>query len=70
VTSVKAGGPAAVAGLMPGDLIVTLDKTPVVTTDGLATALAQIKPGTIVSVVVDGNGKKREFRVKVGQLTG
>jgi putative serine protease PepD len=69
VTSVKPGGPAAAAGIKPGDLIVKFDKTPVVTTDGLATALAQIKPGSTVSVVVDRNGKKRELRVKVGELT-
>ena len=69
VTSVKPAGPAAAAGIKPGDVIVRLNKTPVATTDALATALAQIKPGTTVTVVVDRNGKKREFRVKVGQLT-
>jgi putative serine protease PepD len=69
VTSVKAGGPAAAAGVRPGDLIVRLEKTLVVTTDDLATALAQIKPGTTVSVNIDRNGKRRELRVKVGELT-
>jgi putative serine protease PepD len=68
VTSVTPGGPAASAGMKAGDVIVSVDGTPVPSTDDLATVLAQIKPGTKVPVEIVRNGKKVELEVTVGQL--
>jgi putative serine protease PepD len=68
VTSVTPGGPAASAGMKAGDVIVSVDGTPVPSTDDLVTVLAQIKPGTKVPVEIVRNGKKVELEVTVGQL--
>jgi putative serine protease PepD len=68
VTSVQPGGPAAAAGIKPGDLIISVNKTVATNTDDLATVLAGIKPGTTVPIVVVRNGKKLTIDVKVGEL--
>jgi S1-C subfamily serine protease len=68
VASVQPGGPAAQAGLKQGDLIVAVNGTPVQSTDDLATALAQIKPGTTIPVKVDRHGNTMMLHVKVGEL--
>jgi putative serine protease PepD len=68
VASVKPGGPAASAGIKPGDLIVAVNKTPVANTDELAAVLAGIKPGKTIPVEVIRNGKKLTIDVTVGQL--
>jgi S1-C subfamily serine protease len=70
VAAVRPGGPAAAAGIEAGDRIVTLDKTPVASTDELAAALASVKPGTTIPVTVERNGKKLTLNVTVGQLKG
>jgi putative serine protease PepD len=68
VASVEAAGPAASAGIKPGDVIVAIDKTPVANADELAAALAQIKPGNTIQVEVVRNGKKLTIDVTAGQL--
>jgi S1-C subfamily serine protease len=68
VTSVVPGGPAASAGIKPGDVVVAINKTPLQTADDLATALATVKPGTTVRVTVARNGRKLTIDVKVGEL--
>jgi S1-C subfamily serine protease len=68
VASVEPGGPAASAGIKPGDLIVTVNKTTVTNTDDLATVLAQLKPGQKIPVEVIRNGKRLTIEVTLGQL--
>ena len=68
VTSVEPGGPADTAGIKPGDLIASLNKTVVANTDDLATDLATLKPGTMVPVKVVRNGKKLTIDVRLGEL--
>jgi putative serine protease PepD len=52
VGSVKAGGPAAKAGLRVGDTIVSVDGQQISTTSVLSAVLAELKPGQSVPVVV------------------
>src|SRR6185437_9006960 len=52
VGSVKAGGPAAKAGIRAGDAIVSVDGQQISTTSVLSAALAELKPGQRVPVVV------------------
>ena len=68
VASVQAGGPAAHAGLEQGDLIVAVNGKQVRSTDDLATALADVKPGTTIPVKVDRHGTTTTLQVKVGEL--
>jgi S1-C subfamily serine protease len=71
VGSVSAGGPAADAGIQVGDVIVSLDGTPTATTAVLSTALAELKPGQKVSIVVrHQDGSKATVQVTLGTLPG
>jgi putative serine protease PepD len=68
VAGVVQGGPAAAAGIKPGDLIISVNKTAVANTDELATILAGLKPGDTVPIVVVRNGKKVTLNVTLGEL--
>jgi putative serine protease PepD len=68
VVSVESGGPADSAGIKPGDVIVAIDKTPVANTDELSTLLAEVRPGTKITVDVIRKGKKLSFGVMTDQL--
>jgi len=52
VRAVEDGGPAAVAGIRQGDLVVAVAATAVVTVDGLAAALAEVGTGVAVELSV------------------
>jgi S1-C subfamily serine protease len=68
VVSVEPGGPAAKAGIKPGDAIVAVNKMPTPNSDALATALAQVKPGARIEVDMVRKGKKLTLEVTTGQL--
>jgi S1-C subfamily serine protease len=71
VASVRAGSPAAAAGIRPGDAIVSVDGKPIVSTDDLATVLAMLRPGQTVPVgIVRPDGTRATVRVKLGQNPG
>jgi putative serine protease PepD len=71
VGAVTPGGPAAKAGIQPGDVIVSVDGKPTPTTDVLSAVLATLKPGKIVPVVVrHQNGKKTTLQVTLGTYPG
>ncbi|HZE06200.1 MAG TPA: trypsin-like peptidase domain-containing protein [Solirubrobacteraceae bacterium] len=68
VTSVKQGSPAAHAGIVPGDVIVSLDKHPTPSPVAVATVLARLKPGQSTRVsVVQRSGKRATMTVKLGR---
>src|SRR5207237_5275311 len=50
VAGVTPGGPAAKAGIKPGEIIVRVDDKPTPTTDVLVAALAGLKPGPRVTM--------------------
>lgn len=52
IVAVKAGSPAAVAGLAAGDVITASGKTPIVTSEDLTTALSSAHPGQRISLGV------------------
>jgi putative serine protease PepD len=67
VGSVKAGGPAAKAGLRVGDTIVSVDGQQISTTSVLSAVLAELKPGQSVPVVVKSQrGTKTTLQVTLG----
>jgi S1-C subfamily serine protease len=71
VGSVVPGGPAAAAGIKPGDVITAVNNTPVQSSAELSEVLAGLSPGQAVPVtVVDPQGKTTSVTVTLGQLPG
>jgi putative serine protease PepD len=71
VAAVTPGGPAAKAGLRPGEVIIAVGGTATPDTEALAAVLAGLHPGQRVSVsAVKASGDKATFQVTLGQLPG
>jgi putative serine protease PepD len=68
VVQVTPGGPAAKAGLRPGDIIVSVDGQETPTTDALGAVLAGLRPGQTVPVVVQRGGSQNKVQVTLGEL--
>jgi serine protease Do len=68
VSSVEKDGPAAKAGLQPGDAILGVNGKPVERYGELSGAIAAMKPGTDVTLQVWRNGKQQNVSVKVAEL--
>jgi S1-C subfamily serine protease len=68
VADVVAGGPAAAAGIRPGDVITTVGGRPTPTPGDLLTVLATRKPGDTVGVRLLREGAVRQVQVKLGEL--
>jgi serine protease Do len=68
VGSVTAGGPAAKAGLEPGDVILELNGRPVTNRDELVQMVVGLKPGTTVPVTVLRNKQQKTLNVTIGEL--
>jgi S1-C subfamily serine protease len=63
VRDVDPAGPAAKAGMKPGDLIVKVEDKDVATFDNLRKALTEHKPGDKLSVTVMRDGKEKKLTV-------
>jgi S1-C subfamily serine protease len=71
VVSVTPGGPAAKAGLKPGDVIVTLNGRGTPTVNDLTSVASELKPGTRVALeVVTGSGKHETVQLTLGTFPG
>jgi len=68
VRSVDREGPAAAAGIEPGDVIVGFNGKPVGKSDELGRLVSRTKPGTSVAVDVVRNGQRRNVQVTVSEL--
>jgi serine protease Do len=68
VSAVEPGGPAATAGLEPGDVILALDDQEVTSSIDLPARVAAIKPGTSIRLMVFHRGSTKALNVTVGQL--
>jgi len=71
LASVDAGGPAAKAGLQPGDVITQVNGQDTPDASALTSILATLKPGDVVSLaVIRGDGSQQTVNVTLGQLPG
>ncbi|GAA4853630.1 S1C family serine protease [Kitasatospora terrestris] len=68
LVSVTAGGPAASAGLQPGDVITKLGDTQITTLASLTTALASLTPGDKVTVTYQRSGATKTADITLGSL--
>jgi putative serine protease PepD len=70
VVSVTPGGPAAAAGIQPGDVITAVAGEPTPSAGDLATVLATQKVGATAEVDLRRNGQEQTVRVALGDLGG
>jgi serine protease Do len=66
VSDLVAGGPSARAGLMPGDLIVSINGASVKTSTELTREVAKAKPGDVLRLDVIREGKHRPIEIRSG----
>lgn len=67
VASVEANGPAAKAGIRPGDVIVHVNNVPITATESLPSLVGSLKPGTTVPVQVWRNKAMRTLSVTIAE---
>jgi putative serine protease PepD len=71
VQSVTSGGPAAKAGLQPGDVIKSLNGKATPTVDDLTSVASELRPGTRVSLaIVTQHGKHETLHLTLGTFPG
>ncbi len=68
VSSVDKDGPAAHAGIVPGDVILAVGGHPIERYGELSGAIAGMRPGSDASLDVWRNGKEQSVTVKVAEL--
>jgi serine protease Do len=66
--TVKPGGPAAKAGLQPGDVIVEFNGRPVKDSDALVAMVVGTKPGTSVPITIYRDRQRKSLSVTVDEL--
>jgi len=71
IQGLVAGGPAAKAGLVAGDVITAIGGHPATDTDAVSTILAGLKPGDTASVAVEhAGGGRATVKVVLGEFPG
>ena len=68
VASVENGSPAALAGIKPGDVVLSLNGTPIRESADLPPAVANLAPGADATIDVWRDHKSQKLNVKVGEL--
>jgi putative serine protease PepD len=71
IQTVTAGGPAAKAGLVPGDVIKSVNGQPTPTVDDLTSVASELKPGRTIELgIVTQSGKHKTVHVTLGTFPG
>jgi putative serine protease PepD len=71
VQSVTAGGPAAKAGLVAGDVIRSVNGHQTLTVDDLTSVVSELKPGTTVALSIDTQrGARKTVHLRLGEFPG
>lgn len=70
LTSVSPNEPAGRAGLLPEDVLVSIDQQPVLNVEDLRSQVAMMQPGRRILVEVYRNAHLRSFEVTLAAMTG
>ncbi|CAI8285342.1 MAG: Periplasmic pH-dependent serine endoprotease DegQ [Porticoccaceae bacterium UBA1117] len=70
INSVMPGSAADDGGILPGDIIVSVDDQSILRSGDLPHIVGLIKPDTKVKIVVYREGKRKKLTIKVGALEG
>jgi serine protease Do len=70
VANVEPSGPAAKAGLKPGDVILSYNGKAVAESSDLPTLVAATKPGEPATVQIWRDGKETDLKLTVGEMPG
>lgn len=70
VDSLVSGGAAEKAGILPGDVITSMDGTPTNTSSELLETIARHRPGDRLNVTVDRSGTSKSFMVTLNNRNG
>ena len=65
--SIERNGPADLAGIKKGDIVIEFDKTPIRTSDELLSRVRRALPYSTVTVVAMREGQRLEIPVKIGK---
>jgi len=68
VSEAQANGPAAKAGIEPGDVVTSVDGRPVHNGNDLASMIGATAPGTVVKIGIRRNGSDSTIPVTLGEL--
>ena len=66
--AVTAGGPADLAGIKEGDIIVSINGEKIIETNDLGTVIQKYKPGDSVAVVLNRQGQVKTVSVRLGTM--
>ena len=67
ITKVTPGTDAAIQGITPGDVLLSIDGTPIADLEGLKAALAHHIPGDMVSARIFRDGKEQTVQIKLSE---
>jgi serine protease Do len=70
VAEAPAGGAAAEAGVIPGDVVLAVDGRPIASGGELAAKIGSMAPGTAVKITILRDGSERTIPVTLGELPG
>jgi serine protease Do len=68
VAVVSANGPAAKAGMEPGDIILEVNNRPIPSRDDLVQTVMSLTPGTTVPVTVLRDKQRKTLNVTIGEI--
>jgi serine protease Do len=68
VAETQPDGPAAKAGIVPGDVLVAVDAQPIADGADLAAKIGSMAPGTTVKIGIFRNGNEHTVSVTLGEL--
>jgi serine protease Do len=68
VAEAQPGGPAAKAGVTPGDVIVAVDNRPISNGADLAARIGSMSPATSATIGIIRDGSERTLSVRLGEL--